>query len=71
VDIHPLAKYEIAQLRNEDRLARSLAAYAAVQAREGNAAELDARQKSARRFRFVGSLPWRGAGARRPNRPAI
>jgi hypothetical protein len=70
VEIHPLEKYEIARVRNEERLARSLAAYAAVQAREGKAAERDAGRDPAGRLRFVGRLRWRRTGARWPSPPA-
>ena len=69
--IHPSASYEIARLHREERLARSLAAYAAVQARNGQPSKLDAEQESAGRLRFVGRLRWRGAGARGSGRPAI
>jgi hypothetical protein len=71
VDIHPLAKYEIAQMRNAEKLARSLAAYDALRAREEQPAERDVVQTSVGRLRFVGRLRWRGAGARGPSRPAI
>jgi hypothetical protein len=71
VGIHPSASYEIARLHSEERLARSLAAYEAVQARNGQPAKLDAEQESGGRFRFVGRLRWRGAGARGSGRPAV
>jgi hypothetical protein len=71
MDMHPSTSYEIARLHHEERLARSLAAYAAVQARNEQTAKLDTEQESARRPRFVGRLWWRGAGARGSSRPAI
>ena len=67
MDIHPLAKYEIAEMRNAERLARSLAAYDALQAREEQPGDLE----EMGRLRFVGRLRWRRAGARRPSRPAV
>jgi hypothetical protein len=69
--IHPLVSHEIARLHREERLARSLAAYAAVQARNGQADKLDAERESAEGLRFVGRLRWRGSGARGSSRPAI
>ena len=71
MNIHPSARYEIARLHREEKMARSLAAYAAVQARNGQPAKLDAEQESTGRLRFVGRLRWRGAGARGSSRPAI
>jgi hypothetical protein len=72
VDIHPFAASEIARLHREEKLARSLAAYAAVQAREeGKTAGPRAERASDGRLRFVGRLRWRQAGARGPSRPAI
>jgi hypothetical protein len=71
MDIHPLAKYEIAQTRNAEKLARSLAAYDALQAREEQPGEREVVQTSVGRLRFVGRLRWRGVGARRPSRPAV
>jgi hypothetical protein len=71
VDIHPLMKYEIAQMRNAEKLARSLAAYDALRTREEQPGEREVVQTSVGRLRFVGRLRWRGAGARRPSRPAI
>jgi hypothetical protein len=71
VDIHPFAASEIARLHREEKLARSLAAYAAVQAREGKTTKSRAEQTSDGRLRFVGRLRWRQAGARGPSRPAI
>jgi hypothetical protein len=71
VDIHPLAKYEIAQMRNAEKLARSLAAYDALRAPEEQPGERDVVRTSVGPLRFVGRLRWRGAGARGPSRPAI
>jgi hypothetical protein len=71
VDIHPLAKHEIVRMRNAEKLARSLAAYDALRAREEQPAERDVVQTSVGRLRFVGRLRWRGVGARRPSRPAV
>jgi hypothetical protein len=71
VNIDPSASSEVARLHREEKLARSLAAYAAVQARNGQPAKLDAEQESTGRLRFVGRLRWRGAGARGSSRPAI
>ena len=71
MEIHPSARYEVARLHREERLARGLAAYAAVQARNGQADKLDAERESAGWLRFVGRLRWRGSGARGSSRPAI
>jgi hypothetical protein len=71
VGIHPFTASEIARLHREEKLARSLAAYAAVQAREGETTKSRAEQTSDGRLRFVGRLRWRQAGARGPSRPAI
>jgi hypothetical protein len=71
VNIHPSASYEIARFHREERMARSLAAYAAVQARNEQPAKRDADEESAGRRRFVGRLRWRAAGARESSRPAI
>jgi hypothetical protein len=71
VGIHPFMASEIARLHREEKLARSLAAYAAVRAREGKTTKSRAEQTSDGRLRFVGRLRWRQAGARGPSRPAI
>jgi hypothetical protein len=71
VGIHPFTASEIARLHREEKVARSLAAYAAVQAREGKTTKSRAEQASDGRLRFVGRLRWRPAGARGPSRPAI
>lgn len=71
MNMHPLMSNEIARARSEEKLSRGLAAYRALRAREEQAAELDAERGLARRFRLVGRLRRREAGARGPARPAI
>ena len=63
MDSHPLTNHEIAQMHNAEKLARSLAAYDALRAREEQPAAQDFAQASMGRLRFVGRLRWRGAGA--------
>ena len=71
MNIHPSTGHEIARMHSNEKLARSLAAHAALQALNGQGAKLDAVQGSSRRPWFVSRLWWRGAGARRSSRPAI
>ena len=44
MDIHPWTKYEVAQLRREERVLRGLAAYDALRAQEESSPEIGPRR---------------------------
>ena len=67
---HPLMQNEIAQARSAEKLARGLAAYRALRAREEQVAEVGTGGAAARRIRFVDRLRRREAGTRGPARQA-
>jgi environmental stress-induced protein Ves len=70
--IHPWTKYEIAQLRHEERVLRGLAAYQALRFREEQSAEAATVAGSGGRFRILDRLRRREAAVTRSSvRPAV
>ena len=70
MDIHPWAKYEIAQARHEERVLRAMAAYNALRGKDGGAGDLGVESRAGR-IRFLDRLLRRELGAARaPARPA-
>jgi hypothetical protein len=69
--MHPWMSNDIAKARSDEKLARGLAAYRALSAREEEAAELGPEAGGAGRLRLVDRLRRRGADTPVPTRPAI
>ena len=69
--MHPLMSNDMAKVRSEEKLARGLAAYRALSAREEQAAEVGPEAGKAGRLRLVDRLRRRGADTPVPARPAI
>jgi hypothetical protein len=67
----PWMSNDIAKARSEEKLARGLAAYQALSAREGQAAEVGPEAGGAGRLRLVDRLRRSGADTPVPARPAI
>jgi hypothetical protein len=66
--MHPFTSNDVARARSEEKLARGLAAYQALQARE--AADSAAEPRTTARVRFLHRLR-RRADAPAPARPAV
>jgi hypothetical protein len=67
--MHPITTNDIGKARSDEKLARGLEAYRALQARE--AADLAAESEPTARVRFVPRLRRRAADAPAPARPAV
>jgi hypothetical protein len=67
--MHPFTSNDIAKARSDEKVARGLAAYRALQARD--AADSDAEPGTTTRVRFVHRLRRRAADAAAPARPAV